>query len=196
MEKGFLQSKTVWGAIFSFLAMAAQAAGLGNVAKIVSHPEWIDIAIALAGLGGTILTVYGRAKATQPVALGAMFHGKAQSPMIVGAVAIGMALMLSGCGVVDRFKAAETPQQKAQVALDEICGNYLAVDIAFNTVVAAAPPGKIPQRVIDAERAAVAGIKVVCDQPVPDNPIVALQIVASAYAAVTKSLADARAASE
>jgi len=71
MEKGFLQSKTVWGAILSFGAMLAQAFGLGDVANILKNPEWIDVIIGIAGALGAAWTVYGRAKATVPLKLGA-----------------------------------------------------------------------------------------------------------------------------
>lgn len=110
-------------------------------------------------------------------------------------IAATAALSLAACSKADIAAfSAKTPAEKAQAALDITCSNYPLVDAAFNTVVAATPPGKIPEKVILAERAAVAAIGAVCSNP-PADPVSALTSAANAYSAATRALADARKAS-
>lgn len=117
--------------------------------------------------------------------------GKLESPGIVVAVAIGLALMLGGCNQAQLDDARD----KAKATLEATCSAYPVADMAFQTIVAAMPPGKVPRRVIEAEAGAVAALGVICANP-PTDLTSAIRSASEAYSAVMKAVADARVAAE
>ena len=68
------QSMTIWGAIITTLSTVlpaiAPALGIDITADLVRElgAEVVQTVQAVGGLVGTILTIYGRARATQPLA--------------------------------------------------------------------------------------------------------------------------------
>jgi len=116
--------------------------------------------------------------------------GKFESPWVVGVVAIGLAFMLAGCNQAQLDDARD----KARATLEATCAVYPTADAAFQTIVAAMEPGKIPRRVIEAEAGAVAALAVICASP-PTDLTSAIRSASTAYAAVMKAVADARAIS-
>jgi uncharacterized membrane protein len=73
-RKWWAASKTIWGAVISALATVASA--LGPLLGVTMSPELIHqlgdqvllLVQVLVGLTGTILTIYGRIRATTPLA--------------------------------------------------------------------------------------------------------------------------------
>jgi hypothetical protein len=73
LPKWWATSKTVWGALITAMATALPA--LGPLLGLTIPPELIHqlgdqillLVQALVGLAGTILTIYGRVRATSPL---------------------------------------------------------------------------------------------------------------------------------
>ena len=75
---------------------------------------------------------------------------------------------------------------KAKAALDKVCANYQFADNVFDLL---AWTGKIPQKVIDAENAAVNQIAVTCANP-PNDARAVVTAVEGAWATVQKIRSD------
>jgi len=70
--KSFLQSKTVWGAVAMLTSLALKQLHVEVDAAQIETVlgQAVDAVQVLIGVGGFVLTIYGRFKATQPVKIG------------------------------------------------------------------------------------------------------------------------------
>lgn len=67
-EKGFWQSKTVWGGIISLAAFAA--GWLGYAITAADKAEVVDDITTLIGIAASLFAIYGRVSATKTIARG------------------------------------------------------------------------------------------------------------------------------
>lgn len=169
---------------------------------IVSESDWqmyVGLVMATGSLGWMLYARWN----TQKVAADAIVlpppseppagDGSAQSSgrylvLPIGLV-VALGILLGGCN----SPQLETAAERARQVYAATCEAYPAADATFQTIVAILPPGKIPQRVIEAEAAAVAALAALCAKT-PENFAEAATAAAKAYADAMKAVAAARAA--
>lgn len=157
----------------------------------ITDGDWQAISgavVALVTTGYTVYTSWGTIKVPDPLPGGTKLQVNPFTVLAAGA----LALMLAGCNTTGGLGAQQVITT-AENALQATCTAYPIADAAFVTIVAATPPGKIPPKVVTAEKAAVAGLAAICAAP-PKDASTAVIAAANAYKAVMQAIADARSA--
>ena len=182
----------------TFLQMLGAVLSTLGIIQEAQWPLWSGLIMTTGSLGWMLWARWNTRKVSAdaivlpPPADPAPGDSAAQSSgrflmLPVGLLAVG--LFLGGC----TQQQIDDATQKARSVYQATCAAYPVADVAFQGVVAALPPGKVPRRVIEAEAAAVAALAELCARE-PANIVEASTAVARAYASALKALADARAA--